>query len=258
MENNEELVEYIYLDARVEPLKLAGILGINVSLVYQNHQAGLFGPKPLIEQTYKEAIQNLRKGLVSSVELKIAKEETERQIKLKKIEEERIFKENKLKEQLRLNEIKHKETLALQEERRKEREERKASAPPPPPAFEDGDNMHPLMKKKITQEIKLNRVREVQSWIKVAEEKKAFLNSQELTNLLEPFIQVIKNGLIAISTDFPETNKQIESCMQNLYNFGQKIVEITNKEDEQFLHEMMEKDIDEDLIELAFIPEDFQ
>ena len=228
IEENLEPVEMIYLDGKVEPAKLAGILGINVSLVYQNHQAGLYGTKPLIEQTYKEALRNLRSNLVKSVELKVAKEETERQVKLKKIEEDRIYKQTKAKSS----------GIAS--------------------LMDAEDTMHPLMKKKLEQDIKLNRVKEVQAWIKVAEEKKQFLNAHELSLLIEPFVHTIKNILVSISTDFPETARQIESCMNNLYNLGEKIINYTDKDDEMFVDEMLAKDLEEELLELAFIPEEYR
>ena len=215
----------LYIDGKVEPVKLAALLGVNISLIYQDHQKGLFGPTPFIDMTYQEAIQTYRKNLVKSVELKLAKEETDRQIKLKKIEEDRIFKEKKAKNSFSATLI------------------------------GDGeDTIHPLMKKKITQDIKLNRVKEVQSWLKIAEEKKQFLSANELITLLEPFIHVIKNVLISISTDYPETQEKIDTCMKNLYDFGEKLISQAGEDDNIFVDEMLEKDIDDELLELHFIP----
>lgn len=215
----------LYIDGKVEPIKLANLLGVNISLIYQEHQKGLFGPKPFIDMTYIEAIQTYRKNLVKSVELKIEKEVTEREIKLKKIEEDRIFKEKKAKN-----------TFAAA-------------------SFAEGDDtMHPLMKKKMIQEIKLSRVKEVQSWLRIAEDKKEFISAAELTVLLEPFIHVIKNVLISISTDFPETQNSIDTCMKNLYDFGEKILQQAKEDDSIFVDEMLEKTIDDELLELHFIP----
>jgi len=222
MAENEAL---LYIDGKVSPAVLAGLLGVNVSLIYQDHQKGLFGSVEFIDMTYREAIQVYRKNLVKSVELKLAKEETERQLKIKKLEEDRIFKEKKMKNNVSSS-------------------------------FSAGDDsMHPLMAKKLTQDIKLNRVKEVQAWLKVAEEKKQFLNATELFNLVEPFMHIIKNVLISISTDYPETQPKIDSCMNNLFSFGEKLLEQINSDEEVFVDEMLEKDIDDSLIELSFVPE---
>jgi hypothetical protein len=216
----------LYIDGKVEPAKLAALLGVNISLIYQEKQQGLFGEKEFIDMTYREAIQVYRNRLKKSVELKVAKEETERQIKLKKIEEDRIFKEKKAKNNMSGGLIN----------------------------LDGEDTMHPLMKKKMIQEIKLSRVKEVQSWMKVAEEKKQFLNASELTNLLEPFMHVIKNVLISISTDYPQTQEKIDSCMNNLYGFGEKLLQQVNEDEAMFVEEMLDKDIDDEILELSFVP----
>ncbi|MCK9622608.1 MAG: hypothetical protein M0R47_18990 [Methylobacter sp.] len=216
----------LYIDGKVEPAKLAALLGVNISLIYQEKQQGLFGEKEFIDMTYREAIQVYRNRLKKSVELKVAKEETERQIKLKKIEEDRIFKEKKAKNNMSGGLIN----------------------------LDGEDTMHPLMKKKMIQEIKLSRVKEVQSWMKVAEEKKQFLNAAELTNLLEPFMHVIKNVLISISTDYPQTQEKIDSCMNNLYGFGEKLLQQVNEDEAMFVEEMLDKDIDDEILELSFVP----
>jgi|LakMenE18May11ns_1017448.scaffolds.fasta_scaffold9932123_2 hypothetical protein len=223
-----DLEELLYLDGQVEPAKLCALFGVSVNAIYQEKQQGLFGTKEFPEMTYREAIKTYRENLKRSIEVKLAKEETERQLKLKKIEEDRIFKEKKAKNNLSSGLI----------------------------GMEGEDTMHPLMKKKLIQEIKLGRVKEVQAWLNIAEEKKVFLNEKELTNLLEPFMHVIKNVLISISTDFPETQSKIEVCMNNLYAFGEKLLDQVDLDEEVFVDEMLAKDIDDAILELNFIPEE--
>ena len=214
--------DILFIEGKVEPAKLAGLFGINVSALYQDHQKGLFGPKPLIEQTYKEVLYNYRQGMIRSVELKLLKEQNEQALRLKKVEEKAATKKAQIA------------SVSLEVE----------------------DTMHPLMKQKLTQEIKLNRVKEVQHWLKVAQEKNQMLNSNELAYLLSPFIQTIKSVLVSISADFPETSQRIENAMNNLAAFGEKIVQMTDKDDELFIEEMLEKDIEESIVELAFLPEE--
>lgn len=222
-----DLEELLYLDGKVEPAKLCALFGVSVNAIYQEKQQGLFGTKEFPEMTYREAIKIYRENLKRSVEVKLAKEETERQVKLKKIEEDRLYKEKKAKNNLSAGLIN----------------------------MDGEDTMHPLMKKKLVQEIKLGRVKEVQAWLNIAEDKKQFLNARELTNLLEPFMHVIKNVLISISTDFPETQNKIEVCMNNLYAFGEKLLDQVDMDEEVFVDEMLDKDIDDALLELNFIPE---
>lgn len=218
----------LYVDGKVEPAKLCALLGVSVNAIYQDKQKGLFGNKEFPDMTYREAIQNLRQNLVKSVELKVAKEETERQIKLKKLEEHTQFK-------LKKSSVSNAGVGSI---------------------LDGEDTMHPLMKKKLIQDIKSSRVKEVQTWLKIAEDKRQFLNAEELVQLLEPFIHVIKNVLISISTDYPETQDKIESCMGSLYSFGEKLLKQVEMDDEVFVEEMLEKDIDDELLELQFIPSD--
>jgi hypothetical protein len=69
-------------------------------------------------------------------------------------------------------------------------------------------------------------------------------------------MHVIKNVLISISTDFPETQSKIEVCMNNLYAFGEKLLDQVDLDEEVFVDEMLAKDIDDAILELNFIPEE--
>ena len=156
-----ETESILFVDGIVEPAKLAALLQVNVSMLYQEKQMGRFGNKEFLET----------------------------------------------------------------EQRRQERADRKAqrAAASNPENFGDfEDTMHPLMKKKLEQEIKLSKVKEVQAWLKVADEKKYFLYGAELTALLEPFLHVIKNILISISTEYPETEEKINNCMNSLHDLSQQ------------------------------------
>lgn len=66
----------VNLKSKVEPAKLATILGVNVSLVYQHAQAGRL-PNPLIESTYIECIQEYINHYKKQNDYKIKKAELE-------------------------------------------------------------------------------------------------------------------------------------------------------------------------------------
>ena len=239
-----DIESILYIDGIVEPAKLASLLGVNVSLIYQDKQKGLYGTKEFTEMTYKEAIQTYRRNLVHSIELKVEKEITEREVKLRKIADETELKRAKF-------DARH--ALEIEKEARKEEKTSKRK----PLDFSEGldfeDSMHPLVKKKLEHDIKLVKVREVQAWLKVAIEKREFLHGPELAALLEPFLHVIKNILISIATEFPETEDKIAACMNSLYSFGNRLLEQTEEDENHFMDEMLEKELDDMFLELNFM-----
>lgn len=87
----------IDMEDKVSPTMLAALWGQNISGLYQEFQQGRYGTKPLTEMTYREAMYTYRQSMIKSVDLKVAKEETERLARLKTIEEERLFQEEKLR-----------------------------------------------------------------------------------------------------------------------------------------------------------------
>lgn len=239
----------LFVDGKVEPAKLAALLQVNVSLLYQEKQSGRFGTKEFTEMTYREALSVYRKNLVHAVEVKLEKEKNEQLLREKKLEEELAIKRQKAEAKAALD--------SEAEQRRQERADRKAqramSSMKPDFSEDFEDTMHPLVKKKLEQEIKLSKVKEVQAWLKVAEEKRYFLYGTELTTLLEPFLHVIKNILISLSTEFPETEEKINNCMNSLHDFGERLVESAEVDETHFVDEMLSKDVDDLFIEMSFM-----
>lgn len=71
----------IYLEGKTSPMVLAGILGVNVSLIYQESQAGRL-PRNFQEKTYRENLQSYISYYKKAQDVKLEKErERQREIK---------------------------------------------------------------------------------------------------------------------------------------------------------------------------------
>ena len=214
----------INLDQLVSPAILAGVLGINVSLLYQNYQAGIF-TKDLTLHTYREAIQTYIAYYKKSAESKLKKAEAEAELKKLKLQEE----------------------LDLREQRRKikaEEDSRKSKRSFSGDDSEEG-GMHPLMAAKLTQGIKLDRVREEQLWLKIAIDRKDYLDVNELVDLAEPFLMTLRNILIDVARTDPELEKKIDQAMETIYGLGITLVEQADIDSKNFVQTMLERGIDE-------------
>ncbi len=210
----------LHLDGKVSPNKLADVFGVNVSLMYQEKQKGAFGNPtvPFPEQTYREVFRAFRTYHNQNTEVKIAK---------LKLDKERAEEALKLRK-----EIKGKNVSVI-----------------------ENDSEVNLQVKQMEQRIRLDRVKEVQTWLAIAQSKNELLQQEELYRLYIPFIQLIKTKLVALSLDFPDIRESIEKTLEDLANFGRQIMEGADTDNKRFLEVMLEKDISDDLQELKFIPE---
>jgi hypothetical protein len=202
LETNTQIID---LDGKVTPIILAGIFGVNISLIYQEMQAGRLPPS-VVDSTYRECIQMYVGHFKKSVDLKLLKESNEHELKLTKLEE--------------ANKLRQDREAAKAEEARNKLSKRSFGG-------DEGDDggMHPLVSLKLTQNIKLNVVKERQIHQKLAIERNEYVKTTEMLNILAPFIQAIKNNLVDLASDNPEIQEQLDQSMESLYNLGTAVVE---------------------------------
>lgn len=218
---NELIIDF---NAKVSPIVLATILGVNISLIYQESQAGRL-PISIIDSTYKECIQMYITHFKKNQDLKLAKEQNEQELRLAKIEET-----NKLKLE--------KEQLRNEESRNKGKRSFGGSMD------DEGDSMHPLLKQKITQEIRVNIAREAQMWLKIATERQEFVSYRDKLELVTPFIISIRDLLLGIASDFPEIQSKVDEGMESLYQVGVKLLQEAEIDKDSYVQAMLDKDIE--------------
>lgn len=214
------------LDAKASPMVLAGLLGVNVSLVYQEVQVNRL-PNPVTDHTYKECIQQYVAHFKKNADLKALKAKQEYDLKVEKLESDRKFKEKKL-----------------------ELSPKRAAR-----SFgEENGEMSPLMTAKIKQEIRLGIARESQLWIKASIERGEYLALPVLVELLEPFIMSIRQSLLTIALESPESEKQVDLVMENLSTLGAKMVEGAMYDSGKFVEAILAKEVIPEEIEIDNSP----
>lgn len=112
-----------------------------------------------------------------------------------------------------------------------------------------------LMERQLLQKLRADRASEVKSWLIIAEKRKKLLIEEELLRLYEPFIHIIKNAVVSISLDYPETRDRVDDILNTVADFGRTMMRQGEEDAEHFLAAMLEKQVDDDLLELTFIPE---
>lgn len=132
------------------------------------------------------------------------------------------------------------------EKERNEQELRlkKLEATPRKTFSSEDDAMHPLVAAKLQQNIKTERAREAEIWQKVAIKNEEYVAFSEKLSLIEPFILGIKELLLGIAIDFPETQNVIDEGMQNLYQAGIKLIEEAKIDRDNYISEMLNGDVD--------------
>lgn len=206
----------IDLNGKVSPTVLADhVFGVNISMIYQEVNKGRL-PGPIKDYTYKQAIQAYIKHFKEAQDVKLQQEANAHELRLKKLEEDLKSKSEKLaSNRFRLD--------------------------------VDGNienDLHPLVKKKMEGDIRLNSAKEEQIWLKIAIERGDYISRVELENLLEPFMVTIRDMLISLTADYPSVEKRVDQVMQSLHAIGVSLVEGSREDRDKFIKAMMEKDLE--------------
>jgi len=216
----------IDLDAKVSPVTLAGILGCNVSLLYQEMQVNRL-PNPIIDHTYRECIQRYIGHFKKNVDLKIVKAKQDYDLKVEKLEQDRLFKEKKLSSSRGATGSQY---------------------------SENGEPMSPLMVAKLTQDIRVNIARETQLWIKASIERGEYISLPILVELVEPFIMSIRQNLLTIALDNDTAERQVDLVMTNLEALGSKMLEDAMYDSHGFIEAILAKEVIPEEIQLGNEP----
>ncbi len=201
----------INLDAKASPTILANIFGCNISLLYQEANKGKL--LPIADHTYREQIRHNRQYLIKNKELKIEQEANKQ--KLRELKEE-----------------KRRSTMSKS-------------------AFGGDDEVGmELMVAKTKQDIRVNMARELQIYVKTAIERGQYINSEELEELIDPFLTTIRQSLSTISLESEVAEKQVDLIMEQLYLIGTTLVDDAKRDSSAFVDDIMQKPIDPSSIEL--------
>lgn len=105
-----------------------------------------------------------------------------------------------------------------------------------------GNDLHPLVAAKIKQSIKTEYSREAQNWQAYAIKNEEYVSFASKLADVQGFVINIKDLLLGIAMDYPETQATIDEGMENLYKFGIKLLEEVRIDKEQFVQTMLTKD----------------
>lgn len=92
------------------------------------------------------------------------------------------------------------------------------------------DTMHPILRSEKLQKIRLDKAKEYEVWTKIKLAKEGTLTSFELTRLLSPFLQSIKNSLNQVATNEPALQPVIDKCLKSLSDFGEQMIVSANED----------------------------
>lgn len=213
----------INLSEKVSPQKLAAIFGCNVSLIYQDAQAGKLPDLKNGDFTYLECIQHSRRYLIKNEGVKLAKIELEASTKEAKIAADLRYKES----QLRAKE-------ALEE---KAREAKKSGN------FSE-EVLSPLMSAKVKQEIRLSVAREQQVWIRSQAERGAYYSAEEMLMLCEPILDTVKQILLKLASTSEAAEKPVDEAIAEFHQLGQTLIEQSKVDEERFITAIMNREVD--------------
>lgn len=221
----------VNLDAKVSPIILASILGVNISLIYQESSCGRL-PLNITEATYKECIQMYITHFKKNADLKLTKEANEQELRRAKLAEDTRIKEEKIR---------------LKEEQDRAKAESKTRRTFS--SLEDGeegsnDGMPPLVAAKMKQDIRLGIAKELQLYQRIAIERNDYVAVKEIIPLLEPFLQAIKNNLVDLSADNPEIQEKIDQNLESLYNLGVAMIEKADLDSDRYVQYILDKELD--------------
>jgi len=222
-----EVKGLIDLDSKVSPIILAGILDINVSLIYQEMQVGRL-PNPVTEATYRECVLMYIKHFKKNADLRILKEENSHAMSIAKLDEASKLKLAKV-------EASSKATRSF--------------------GGDDSDGgMPPIMMAKYKQDIRLNIARETQLWIKASIERGEYISMEELVEVIEPFMMSIRQTLMQLALLSDDAESAVDLAMDTLHDLGNRLVADADTDKSNFIKEVLAKEIIPEEIEIDAEP----
>ena len=111
----------------------------------------------------------------------------------------------------------------------------------------DNFDMHPLMVAKITQNIRTEKAREAELWQKIAIKQGEYVSFGDKLELVHDFVSSIKDTLLYIGNNFPETQEKIDEAMNELYQLGLGLVEEADMDAKNYIETMLNTDINKEI-----------
>lgn len=105
------------------------------------------------------------------------------------------------------------------------------------------EEMKQLTLEKLKEDIKRTRADTERLVIDNSIKKKSYLDKQELIAVTTPFILELRNTLVTISHEFPETQKRIDDSMEELHSLGVKMLEEVQRDTEEYVEDILSMDV---------------
>ena len=96
---------------------------------------------------------------------------------------------------------------------------------------------------KLAQDIRNGIAKEQQQWLEIKQTKQELLDVAVLKDLFEPIFQLIRSSLVNVARRHPETQKDIDNMLESLYVLGTKIASKANSDANNYVVEMLEREL---------------
>ena len=96
---------------------------------------------------------------------------------------------------------------------------------------------------KLAQDIRNGIAKEEMQWLEIKREKELLLDVNELKDLFESVFQIIRSSLVAIARKHPIVMNEVDNMLESLYSLGTKVAIKANKDADNFVQEMLEKEL---------------
>lgn len=101
-----------------------------------------------------------------------------------------------------------------------------------------------IYEEQVKQAIRNNIAKEHQLWLEIKKTKEELVDVLEFMEFVTPVFQLIKASLLNISRKYPETTKDIDRCLETLYNLGERIALKAKLDGDAFVQEQLDKEFD--------------
>lgn len=100
-----------------------------------------------------------------------------------------------------------------------------------------------MLEKKVIQEIRNLVAKEEMQWLEIKKTRNELVEKAEFAEIIQPIFQLVRQGLVNLSREMPETTEKVDSILRTWATLGDRLVAEAQIDADRFVHDQLVKEV---------------